>query len=262
MEDINQSYFAVIPANVRYDKNLKANEKLIYGEITALANKKGYCWASNQYFSELYGVSKETVSRWISHLASNGYVDIEFKYKDGTKEIEQRNIWIENHGVMTKKSWGHDENVNTPIDEKVKENIQDINNTLNNKKNKIKKEKVIEYDLLITKYTQNEKLKNTLYDFIKMRKAIKAVLTTRALELTLKDLDKLAHTEDEKVKILEQSIVNSWRGVFPLKKEGNSYGNGVRGDKQCNDKNQYNVKTGFGGLTDEERARAEAEGLL
>ena len=56
------SYFAVIPANVRYDSRLSANEKLLYGEITALANKDGYCWASNAYFAELYGVTVSTVS--------------------------------------------------------------------------------------------------------------------------------------------------------------------------------------------------------
>ena len=45
-----KNYYAVIPAEVRYAKNLKANEKLMYGELTALANEKGYCYASNEYF--------------------------------------------------------------------------------------------------------------------------------------------------------------------------------------------------------------------
>ena len=44
-----KNYYAVIPAEVRYSKNLKANEKLMYGELTALANEKGYCYASNEY---------------------------------------------------------------------------------------------------------------------------------------------------------------------------------------------------------------------
>ena len=52
----NKNYYAVIPAEVRYSKNLKANEKLMYGELTALANEKGYCYASNEYFSQLYNV--------------------------------------------------------------------------------------------------------------------------------------------------------------------------------------------------------------
>ena len=44
----NPGYYAVIPANVRYDKRLKPNAKLLFGEITCLTNKKGFCWAVPQ----------------------------------------------------------------------------------------------------------------------------------------------------------------------------------------------------------------------
>ena len=49
-------------------KKLKYAERLFYGEITALIGKEGYCFASNNYFAELYGVIPGTVSRWVSHL--------------------------------------------------------------------------------------------------------------------------------------------------------------------------------------------------
>jgi hypothetical protein len=68
----NPSYWAVIPAKVRYS-SLKPNAKLLYGEISCLQNKTGYCTASNRYFSELYGVSKNTVSSWISDLKNLGF---------------------------------------------------------------------------------------------------------------------------------------------------------------------------------------------
>ena len=94
MVSMNKLYYAIIPANVRYDTDLKANAKLLYGEITALCNEKGYCWASNSYFAELYKVSNETISRWISQLIKKGYLNSQIIYKVGTKKIEERRLYI------------------------------------------------------------------------------------------------------------------------------------------------------------------------
>lgn len=119
---MNKNYYAIIPANVRYDKELRANAKLLYGEITALCNEKGYCWANNHYFAELYGVEKETISRWIGQLEKKGYIDTEIKYKGNTREVQERRIYI---SVVSSK--GIDKKINNPmtkksrgIDEKVK----------------------------------------------------------------------------------------------------------------------------------------------
>ena len=111
------NYYAIIPAKVRYS-SLKPNAKLLYGEITALSNKLGYCYASNNYFAELYGVSKNTVSRWLSDLKKLGFITIEIQ-RNKNKEITKRIIGI-------------DKNVVTPIDKIVKENNTSNNTTSNN----------------------------------------------------------------------------------------------------------------------------------
>jgi len=72
-------YYAIIPAKVRYCAELSANAKLLYGEITALSGKEGYCWASNAYFAKLYEVSENAVSGWIGSLAKVGFVKIAYK---------------------------------------------------------------------------------------------------------------------------------------------------------------------------------------
>ena len=107
-----KSYCAIIPAEVRYDEELPPNAKLLYGEITSLCNEKGYCWATNQYFADLYKVSKITVSRWISTLNKKGYISVEALYKEGTKEIIGRHLYIVNT-LLTKMLIGIYKNVNT-----------------------------------------------------------------------------------------------------------------------------------------------------
>jgi SOS-response transcriptional repressor LexA len=87
------TFFGILPANVRYDKNLKPMEKILYTEISALTNQNGYCYASNSYFAGLYEKSPETVSRWISNLAKNGYIKIEIDTSKGN----QRKIYLKRH---------------------------------------------------------------------------------------------------------------------------------------------------------------------
>ena len=86
------NYFAIIPANVRYDTDLRANAKLMYGEITALSSKYGECSASNNYFARLYEVDCSAISKWITQLKDKKYIEIE--YITNGKEIKKRIIKI------------------------------------------------------------------------------------------------------------------------------------------------------------------------
>ena len=52
-----------------------------------------------------------------------------------------------------------------------------------------------------------------------MRKAIKKPLTTRGLELMITKLYKLTPNTNEQIEILNNSIMNNWQGIFPLKQE-------------------------------------------
>ena len=121
------NYYGIIPSNVRYDKRLTPNAKLLYAEITALCNDKGYCWANNKYFADLYEVSTTSISKWISSLIEFGYLTSTINYKKGTKEILNRYLRLVTYPI--------EEKLNTPIEEKLKDNNTIINNTINNKYN-------------------------------------------------------------------------------------------------------------------------------
>ena len=126
------NYYAVIPAEVRYSKDLTPNAKLLYAEITALCNMNGKCTASTQYFCRLYEVSRVSIQKWLKTLEDNNYIKRVNIYKQGSKEIETRVITL----------------VNTPTQEKFTDNINinitNTNLTDSNKKVRFKKPTVKE----------------------------------------------------------------------------------------------------------------------
>ncbi|MUU07910.1 MAG: hypothetical protein EP149_09665 [Phascolarctobacterium sp.] len=98
-----------------------------------------------------------------------------------------------------------------------KEEDIDIDKEKNIKKEKPNKSAL---DDLIFKYTSNPDLNKAIKDFVDMRKRIKKPLTERALNILFVKLDTLSGGNDSnKIKILENSILNCWQGIFELKPE-------------------------------------------
>lgn len=227
MEERQRSYYAIIPANVRYDKDLVPNAKLLYGEITALCNEKGYCWASNQYFAELYNVSDRTIKNWISQLADKGYIQRSVKYREGTKEIEQRKLFIgRENNFTTPGNYVPDpreNNFTTPSENNFPVNNTSINNTFNNTniyKGK-KKQKSETVNSVIAEYTESKDLQDALHDFVDMRTKARKPLTVRAMKLSLNELDKLAVDDVTKIAIVNQSIMHNWLTFYKLQNNNN-----------------------------------------
>ena len=86
------SYWAILPASVRYDTNLIPNAKLLYAEITALQEATGYCFATNQYLASLFGLKPATITTLIKNLSDNGYIKADVVRDTETKEVIQRRI--------------------------------------------------------------------------------------------------------------------------------------------------------------------------
>ena len=72
-------FYAILPAFIRYDEGLTSTDKLFYAEISALTEAEGYCYAKNQYFIDLFGISERGVQKILKKLASKGYIKIEIE---------------------------------------------------------------------------------------------------------------------------------------------------------------------------------------
>ena len=132
------NYYAIIPAEVRYDKTLKDKAKLLYGEITALSNLYGYCFCSNKYFADLYNVSTTYISILIKDLVDKGYIESKIVYKRGTQQILNRYLTIVKGGYLNIFKGG--------TQQKLKDNNTSINNTSININNNKEQEAIIDYD--------------------------------------------------------------------------------------------------------------------
>ena len=124
-----------IPIEILTDDKLSDKEKIIYAIIIYLSKENQYCFLTNKTISELLNISVTQVSNLINSLKSKEYIDTELIYKENTKQVEMRKlIPIKNKDTYLRKvKYPPQENFNTPIKEKFKDNK--YNNKINNKYN-------------------------------------------------------------------------------------------------------------------------------
>ena len=237
VDENRPSYYAVIPADVRYDDQIPANAKILYGEISALIGAEGYCFASNQYFSSLYGMAEETIARLITKLEKAGHIRREME-RDQTGQIVSRKLYLR---VSVPEIHPVDEKINTPlqknqegIDEKVKDT--NLSNSIKekNKKEKPSREKkskpepmtdeqlheavvngiVQMADPTWTKDEKNEiyRLTMALYDPNRVVKKAHPVRTQLSVDGTFRRLAK-GGTPVVMIDMLNDAIIGGWQGV-------------------------------------------------
>ena len=201
---------AIILENINYwiTKN-QANEQHFYD---------GHYWTYNskKAFAELFPyMTERQIDYALKKLIDDGII-ITGKYN--TNKYNQT-LWyaITNFGYsilqncemeQTKLSNQNDKIVECNTNNKQADIKQQIINT-----NKKEEERTI--DDVISE--QVEKLKIPLRNYVRMRKAIKKPLTTYGLELAIKKLQRLSDNYNEQIEIINQSVMNSWQGLFPLK---------------------------------------------
>ena len=137
----NIGYYSIIPAIILYNKELKANEKLLYAIITSLACKEGYCFATNKYLAEKLDVNPKTISSWISDLKDRNFIKVEV-IRNENKQIIQRKIYINDVSYPLNNGYQYQLKNGQAIHQKVEDN-----NKRNNIKNntKVQKRSILNY---------------------------------------------------------------------------------------------------------------------
>lgn len=226
----NPGFYAILPASVRYDTRLKAAEKILFCEITALSDQNGYCHAQNGYFSRLYQVDERTIRRWIHSLEKLGYIRVEYEkagddqqrriVPGGMPDRDGRQMSAPDKIVRPPRT-----EMSGPPGQNCPPEQYKYNNTrYNNIRGRAREEKSPE-DVFSEYAGGKTSLLNTLADFTRYRDGKKKPLSTEGASRVCKRLDALAkeagvHDADGyKVAVLDQSMLNNWDGLFPLKYE-------------------------------------------
>lgn len=158
-------YYAVIPATVLFNKDLKPNEKLLYAFITALSNKEGFCYASNKYLGEKLGADHKTVSRWITNLRKYNCLILDIIRND-KQEIITRRIYPNDVPYLAKNHYPYTLKNQQGSDEKVEDNNINYNNI---NTHIVSKEKFLE-NIYLYDYEYKELV--NIYGEIKTKKCI------------------------------------------------------------------------------------------
>ncbi len=100
-EDNNMpNKYSILPAEIRYNKNLSFGEKVMYAEITACADENGVCTVTNEHFLRAFDKSTKWISNSITNLKRNGYIDVSiYKSKGNYRKI--RLIPIVEHAITS-----------------------------------------------------------------------------------------------------------------------------------------------------------------
>ena len=231
-------FYTKINNNLLRNENLKANTKILLLVIMSYESKEGYSYPSHSRLIKETGLSKSTLIKCLKELEELGYITSEKTAGNNNKYFIDGSIKISSskNDSSTKNDTSSSTKNNTGVVLKMVHKNKQENKQKNNSSN---------LEVIVEAYTDNKELKETIFDFIEMRKSIKKKLTERALKTILNKLDKIALNDFEKIEILENSIVNCWQGVFEVKKEAHNTGanQNYRYNSICsNSKNNSNMR--------------------
>lgn len=204
----------------------------IFKKETLEKNQKCANYSTQSFYAQMEGqnpsiLAKDSTQSFFHRVEKRVTNALSDKYKNAlsTDNLSKKvNKQLEQDNISPKS----EKNNSVSISEKK----ETKNKKIKLSKAKKAKSKPISFDAIIDAYTENEDLRVELKEHLKTRKQKKAALNNRAIELSLKKLDRLADSDEEKLLIVQNSIMNGWVGFFPLNQDEK---------RQLRDKSSYNL---------------------
>lgn len=166
----------------------------------------------NQVLSVLTGLSRSGILKARNELKQRGLIDFRER---GTKATLYKMLTIAN-SVQDGKQDSTQIGVQNGVQDGKQISVQK-SNTLYKQKTETKTKQKSVTKVTPEKYVDNGVLNDAVLAFVAFRRDIKAPMTDHAIELMLKKLEDMAPGDNSaKVAILNQSIMNGWKGIFPL----------------------------------------------
>ena len=225
-----RAFWSVIPATVLDDMSIPANAKILYGVLSSLMRREGYCWPSNAQLAEAMHCSEDVVKRWVSALAEAGHirVSIEPNRKVGGK-IRYISPVLAEPSITPSQDWYGDECPGTYGDKLprvVGQTSQSIYKDGYKKENKKKKEKekpksadAVSSALLDRCDTYGADVRAAMSNFLEMRKELdKPLVSERSATMLWNKLIKLSSGDPQHmIALFERAVENQWLSLYQLK---------------------------------------------
>lgn len=221
MSKVKNENYITIQGWMINELNLKGNELLVYATVYGFSQTDNQVFTGSlQYLADWTNSSKQGVQKNLKSLVDKGYLVKTDKFINGVKFCEYNTTKF--NGVYNSVVQGMQQSCIGGIQQSCTNNIglNNIENNIDNKKES-KKESKSTYDDIINELVKDDDIKDGINEFIKMRKLIKKPLTDRALKQLINKLFTLSTNKQEQLQILDNSIINNWSNIYPLKKENN-----------------------------------------
>lgn len=231
---VHDTGYGIISRKVMRDKNLSIESKAIYSYLISFAGTSNRAFPSVELMLEELDISRTRFYKYMKELKDNGFVKVEQEKENNrfkrnvyylidtpvekspctsfeTTQIETtQNEYTQNEYTRIETTQNRDTNNNNLNNNKLNNNNINNNNSAREEKETV--------DSVIKDFSKDDiELLDSLKAFKELRDAMKSKLTPRAMRLNLKNLKTLSRDRDIQIAIINQSVMNSWKGFYPIK---------------------------------------------